>query len=69
MASERKPPDHRSYTTFGNISARYDNSLKNRYNPAPDGEVYWAEQSWDEMFIPHMEYAIDSKVRKEGRSD
>ena len=43
--------------------ARYDNSLKNRYNPAPWREVYWAEQSWDEMFIPHMEYTIDAEVR------
>ena len=23
----------------------YDSSVKNRYNPAPDKEVYWAEQS------------------------
>ena len=49
--------------------ARYDNSLKNRYNPAPDREVYWAEQSWDEMFIPHMEYTIDSEVRKAGKTN
>ena len=38
----------------------YDNSLKNRYNPAPDREVYWAEQSWDEMFSPFIEYTVDS---------
>ena len=49
--------------------ARYDNSLKNRYNPAPDREVYWAEQSWDEMFIPHMEYTIDSEVWKAGKAN
>jgi hypothetical protein len=40
--------------------AHYDNSLKNRYNPAPQKEVYWAEQSWDEMFIPWFEYTVDS---------
>ncbi len=38
----------------------YDNSLKNRWNPAPDKEVYWAEQSWDEMFIPYIGYTVDS---------
>lgn len=38
----------------------YDNSLNNRYNPAPDKEVYWAEQSWDEMFGPTMEYTVES---------
>jgi hypothetical protein len=42
--------------------AHYDNSIKNPYNPAPDKEVYWSEQSWDEMFIPWFEYTVDSKV-------
>jgi hypothetical protein len=41
--------------------AHYDNSLKNRYNPAPQKEVFWSEQSWDEMFIPWFEYTVDSK--------
>jgi hypothetical protein len=42
--------------------AHYDNSIKNRYNPAPHKEVFWSEQSWDEMFIPWFEYTVDSKV-------
>lgn len=42
--------------------AHYDNSIKNRYNPAPDKEVFWSEQSWDEMFIPWFEYTVDSKI-------
>jgi hypothetical protein len=41
--------------------AHYDNSVKNRYNPAPQKEVFWSEQSWDEMFIPWFEYTVDSK--------
>jgi Copper type II ascorbate-dependent monooxygenase, C-terminal domain len=41
--------------------AHYDNSIKNRYNPAPNKEVFWSEQSWDEMFIPWFEYTVDSK--------
>ena len=36
----------------------FDNSIKNRYNPAPDREVYWAEQSWDEMFNGFYEYSV-----------
>jgi hypothetical protein len=43
--------------------AHYDNSIKNRYNPAPQKEVFWSEQSWDEMFIPWFEYTVDSKKR------
>ena len=42
--------------------AHYDNSVKNPYNPAPDKEVFWSEQSWDEMFIPWLEYTVDSKL-------
>lgn len=42
--------------------AHYDNSIKNRYNPAPQKEVFWSEQSWDEMFIPWFEYTVDSKA-------
>ena len=39
----------------------FDNSVKNRYNPAPDRWVHWAEQSWDEMYSPFMFYSIDSQ--------
>ena len=41
------------------VVAHFDNSIGNRYNPAPDKEVYWGQQSWDEMFQPFMEYSID----------
>ena len=37
----------------------FDNSVKNRYNPGPDKEVYWGEQSWDEMFMIFTKYSID----------
>ncbi|MBI4476636.1 MAG: cytochrome c [Acidobacteria bacterium] len=39
----------------------YDNSLRNRWNPGPHLEVYWAEQSWDEMYQAFTEYSIDSQ--------
>jgi hypothetical protein len=41
--------------------AHYDNSANNRVNPAPQNEVYWSDQSWDEMFVPYMEYTIDDQ--------
>ena len=37
----------------------FDNSLKNRYNPAPHKEVYWGEQSWDEMYAPQVRVTVD----------
>ena len=41
------------------VRTLFDNSLKNRYNPAPDKQVYWGEQSWDEMYVPQIRVAID----------
>ncbi len=39
--------------------AHYDNSPKNKWNPAPDKEVYWSEQSWDEMYNPQIRWTWD----------
>ena len=39
--------------------AHFDNSIRNRYNPSPDKEVYWGEQSWDEMFMIFTKYSVD----------
>jgi hypothetical protein len=47
-------------STITNV-AHYDNSPKNRYNPAPDRAVFWSEQSWDEMYTPSIMYTIDSE--------
>jgi len=48
-------------TTIKTIG-HFDNSIANRYNPAPDKEVFWSEQSWDEMFNGWMEISIDKNV-------
>ena len=40
----------------------YDNSPKNKWNPGPQLEVFWSEQSWDEMYQPFTEYSVDSQV-------
>jgi hypothetical protein len=56
------------------VTAHYDNSLKNEHlqhhhgaadtehNFGPDKEVYFREanQSWDEMFTPFIQYSIDA---------
>ena len=39
----------------------FDNSIRNRYNPSPDREVYWGLQSWDEMFFIFTKYTIDKE--------
>jgi hypothetical protein len=40
----------------------FDNSPKNRNNPAPEKEVYWSEQSWDEMYAPQVRITVDSRA-------
>jgi hypothetical protein len=34
-------------------------SAKNRNNPDPTQEVFWGEQSWNEMFNPFLEVSVD----------
>lgn len=43
------------------VIGHFDNSAKNRENPAPNKEVYWSEQSWDEMFSGFYEVSIDKR--------
>jgi len=42
----------------------FDNSPKNKYNPAPEKEVFWSEQSWDEMYAPQARITIDNRTLK-----
>jgi hypothetical protein len=37
----------------------YDNSSANRRNPGPDKEVFWSEQTIDEMFNGYVDMSID----------
>src|SRR5579864_872761 len=41
---------------------KYDNSPRNKWNPAPNLPVYWSEQSWGEMYQPFTLYSVDSQV-------
>lgn len=36
----------------------FDNSSNNKFNPDPTKEVYWGEQSWEEMITGFMDFAI-----------
>ncbi len=42
----------------------FDNSARNPYNPAPEKEVFWSEQSWDEMYAPQARITVDSRDLK-----
>jgi hypothetical protein len=46
--------------------ARYDNSAKNRFNPAPHKQVFWSEQSWDDMFLTSVRFTVDRLDNRQG---
>jgi len=42
--------------------AHYDNSANNPYNPDPTKEVFWGDQTWDEMLAGFVDFAIPVNV-------
>jgi peroxiredoxin/mono/diheme cytochrome c family protein len=43
--------------------AHYDNSAKNPNNPDPSKEVYWGDQTWEEMMIGWTDVVFDHKTQ------
>src|SRR6185436_5349986 len=44
--------------------SHFDNSAKNKFNPAPDQELPWGGQSWHEMYFPYFDLAVTKEVDK-----
>jgi hypothetical protein len=63
LAYELETPLHLPAGSKLVVTAHYDNSRNNKYNPAPEKEVYFRDQnqSWDEMFTPFIQYTIDGQ--------
>ena len=47
-------PIHLPKGTKIEVTAWYDNSPNNPYNPDPSKEVHWGEQTWEEMMIGYF---------------
>jgi hypothetical protein len=41
--------------------AHFDNSEKNPSNPDPKKNVYWGDQTWEEMMIGWIDYFVDNE--------
>jgi thiol-disulfide isomerase/thioredoxin/mono/diheme cytochrome c family protein len=41
--------------------AHYDNSAKNPHNPDPTKDVYWGDQTWEEMLVGWIDYYVDDE--------
>jgi hypothetical protein len=42
--------------------ARFDNSPNNPFNPDPKSDVYWGEQTWEEMLAGFIDFAMPVNV-------
>jgi peroxiredoxin len=47
-------------------TAHFDNSAGNPNNPDPTKAVSWGDQTWDEMMIGFVDYALTPEVKKGG---
>ena len=52
MGYELEKPIHVPKGTKLEVTAHFDNSAENRFNPNPNQNVYWGDQTWEEMMIP-----------------
>ncbi|MDX2268301.1 MAG: thiol-disulfide isomerase [Bryobacter sp.] len=43
------------------VTATWDNSPNNKWNPDPNATVTWGEQSWEEMAYGFMDFSIDAR--------
>src|SRR5262249_25242284 len=43
--------------------AHYDNSEKNPHNPDPKKDVYWGDQTWEEMMVGWMDYYYETEKK------
>jgi hypothetical protein len=44
------------------VTAHFDNSPNNRFNPNPDRDVFWGDQTWEEMMVPFLGVIVDPHV-------
>jgi mono/diheme cytochrome c family protein len=45
------------------VTAHFDNSTKNKYNPDPKKDVRWGDPTYDEMMIGWMDITIDNPMK------
>ncbi len=41
------------------VTAHFDNSANNRFNPNPNTDVWWGDQTWEEMMVPWIGVVVD----------
>jgi mono/diheme cytochrome c family protein len=51
------------------VTAHFDNSKKNKYNPDAAKDVRWGDPTYDEMMIGWMEFLIDNPMKPQMKPD
>lgn len=49
------------------VSAVFDNSPNNKFNPDPTATIHWGPQTWDEMMIGWVDLAVDRALMEKMR--
>ena len=44
------------------VTAHFDNSVNNKFNPDPSRTVYYGNQTWEEMMMPFFAVTVDKKA-------
>jgi hypothetical protein len=47
------------------VTAHFDNSANNRFNPDPSKDVWWGDQTWEEMMIPYFGVIVRTNASPE----
>jgi len=51
------------------VTAHYDNSAKNKFNPDPTKAVRWGDPTYDEMMIGYIDYVLKTPERTVAKID
>ena len=44
------------------VTAHFDNSVGNKFNPDPNRTVYYGDMTWEEMMNPHFAVIVNKNV-------
>jgi hypothetical protein len=55
-------PIHVTKGTRLTVTAHFDNSANNKFNPDPNRTVYYGDMSWEEMMFPFFSVVVDKRV-------
>jgi hypothetical protein len=49
------------------VTAHYDNSANNKFNPDPSRTVYYGDMTWEEMMFPFFSVVVDKGAQQDGK--